>query len=108
MHAFLSCPAIVRALHTAFSTRRQSDGLVEGLRDRGHRHAIPLESPEALPGLIAELVKPGDFVVCLGAGSITYWANALPADLENLGKKGKAKAATKTAAKAKPKKGKGK
>ncbi|MDR3498153.1 MAG: UDP-N-acetylmuramate--L-alanine ligase [Parvibaculum sp.] len=84
------------------------DGLVEGLRDRGHRHAIPLESPEALPGLIAELVKPGDFVVCLGAGSITYWANALPADLEKLGKKGKAKAATKTVAKAKPKKGKGK
>ncbi|HEX7777103.1 MAG TPA: UDP-N-acetylmuramate--L-alanine ligase [Parvibaculum sp.] len=83
------------------------DGLVEGLRDRGHRHVVGLESPEALPGLIAELAKPGDFVVCLGAGSITYWANALPADLEKLGKKGKPKAAAKTA-KQKSKKGKGK
>ncbi|MCE9650855.1 MAG: UDP-N-acetylmuramate--L-alanine ligase [Parvibaculum sp.] len=82
------------------------EGLVAGLHDRGHRHAVPLESPEALPKLISELAKPGDFVVCLGAGSITYWANALPADLAALGKK----SATKTPAKAKSatKKGKGK
>ena len=25
---------------------------------------------------------PGDLVVCLGAGSITYWAQALPAELQ--------------------------
>jgi UDP-N-acetylmuramate--alanine ligase len=81
------------------------DGLVAGLRDRGHRHAIPLESPEALPELIAELAKPGDFVVCLGAGSITYWANTLPADLEALGKKSAKKVPAKV--KSKARKGKG-
>ncbi|MDO9128033.1 MAG: UDP-N-acetylmuramate--L-alanine ligase, partial [Parvibaculum sp.] len=51
--------------------------------------------------------QPGDLVVCLGAGSITYWANALPDDLAKLG--GKKKPAPKAApkAKAKPKKGRG-
>jgi UDP-N-acetylmuramate--alanine ligase len=83
------------------------DALVAGLRDRGHRHVVALESPEALPALVAELAKPGDFVVCLGAGSITNWANALPADLEALGgRKPARKAAAKPAAK--PGKGKGK
>jgi UDP-N-acetylmuramate--alanine ligase len=35
-----------------------------------------------LPGLIADLGAPGDLVICLGAGNITAWANALPGDLE--------------------------
>jgi UDP-N-acetylmuramate--alanine ligase len=54
------------------------DALVEGLRARGHRHVLPLESPEALAPLIASVTKRGDLVVCLGAGTITGWANALP------------------------------
>jgi UDP-N-acetylmuramate--alanine ligase len=57
------------------------DALVAGLRARGHRHVEPLADPEALPQLVRELAKPGDFVVCLGAGSITTWANALPKQL---------------------------
>ena len=57
------------------------DALVEGLRSRGHRHVVPLDSAKALPGVIADLAKPGDFVVCLGAGNITAWANDLPATL---------------------------
>jgi len=28
------------------------------------------------------MAKPGDLVVCVGAGSITTWANALPGDLD--------------------------
>ena len=60
------------------------DALVEGLRARGHRNVTALESPEALPALIAEVAKPGDLVVCLGAGSITTWANALPEALAAL------------------------
>ena len=58
--------------------------LVEGLRDSGHRRVIPLPGPEALPQVVQDLAQPGDFVVCLGAGSITYWANALPGDLDAL------------------------
>ncbi len=60
------------------------DHLVEGLRARGHRQALPLPSAEALPGLIDELAVAGDLVVCLGAGNITAWANALPNDLQKL------------------------
>jgi UDP-N-acetylmuramate--alanine ligase len=31
--------------------------------------------------LIRELAEPGDYVVFLGAGSITQWAYALPGEL---------------------------
>jgi UDP-N-acetylmuramate--alanine ligase len=58
--------------------------LVEGLRRFGHRRAIPLDSPAALPALIAEEAKAGDLVVLLGAGDITAWAYALPGQLEAL------------------------
>jgi UDP-N-acetylmuramate--alanine ligase len=60
------------------------DALVDGLRAHGHRQVIPLESPQALPGLIAELTNPGDLVVCLGAGNITTWAGSLPEELAKL------------------------
>jgi len=60
------------------------DALVAGLQNRGHRHVSPLPAPEALPAMIHELAQPGDLVVCLGAGSITYWANALPEQLKAL------------------------
>jgi UDP-N-acetylmuramate--alanine ligase len=60
------------------------DSLVTAIRARGHRHVIPLEGPEKLAGLIRGLAKPGDYVVCLGAGSITQWAYALPGELKAL------------------------
>ncbi len=60
------------------------DTMVQGVRERGHRHVIALEGQDALPALIADLAKPGDMVVCLGAGSISQWANALPEQLEKL------------------------
>ena len=61
------------------------DHLVEAVRARGHRHVLPLEAPEKLAGMIKDLAKPGDYVVCLGAGSITQWAYALPGELKALG-----------------------
>jgi UDP-N-acetylmuramate--alanine ligase len=63
------------------------DTLVEGLRLHGHRDARPLEGPDALAPLIAGIVRPGDNVVCLGAGSISAWAYALPDQLAKLGGK---------------------
>ena len=60
------------------------EALVEGLWRHGHRHVLPLEAPGALPALIDTLVEPGDLVICLGAGSITQWAQALPAALESI------------------------
>ncbi len=60
------------------------DALVEGIRRFGHRSVQPLESVEALPGVIAAEAKDGDLVVLLGAGDITQWAYALPGQLEGL------------------------
>jgi UDP-N-acetylmuramate--alanine ligase len=57
---------------------------VTGLRARGHKQAMPLEGPEKLAPLIKSLAKPSDYVICLGAGSITQWAYALPAELKAL------------------------
>ncbi|QHI95748.1 UDP-N-acetylmuramate--L-alanine ligase [Aristophania vespae] len=61
------------------------DTLAQGLRDRGHRNVLSLPSPEALPAVIKETAQPGDYVVCLGAGSITQWAQKLPQQLAELG-----------------------
>jgi UDP-N-acetylmuramate--alanine ligase len=55
--------------------------LASGLRERGHRHVAHLADPKQLAEIIAPVATPGDMVVCLGAGSITYWAHALPAEL---------------------------
>ncbi len=60
------------------------DHLVAAIRARGHRQVIPLDGPEQLAGIVKGLAKPGDYVVCLGAGSITQWAYALPAELKAL------------------------
>ncbi|RJF84257.1 UDP-N-acetylmuramate--L-alanine ligase [Azospirillum cavernae] len=60
------------------------DSLVEGLRMHGHRHVVALHGPHELPQIIREMAKPGDLVVCLGAGNITQWANSLPGDLAAL------------------------
>ncbi len=60
------------------------DHLVAAIRARGHRQVIPLDDPEQLAGIVKGLAKPGDYVVCLGAGSITQWAYALPAELKAL------------------------
>jgi UDP-N-acetylmuramate--alanine ligase len=62
------------------------DALVEGLRRYGHRHASPLPSVAELPRMIAKVAKKGDVVVLLGAGDITSWAYALPAQLDELRK----------------------
>jgi len=60
------------------------DALVEGLRAHGHREALALPDPKALAGMIADLARSGDYVICLGAGTITAWAHALPAELAAL------------------------
>jgi UDP-N-acetylmuramate--alanine ligase len=66
------------------------DALVEGLRARGHRSVVALPNPGRLAEMVHAIARPGDYVVCLGAGSITQWAAGLPADLAALqaGKRG--------------------
>ena len=57
------------------------DDLVAGLIAHGHRHAQALQGEDDLERLVREEARPGDMVVCLGAGTISGWANALPARL---------------------------
>ena len=58
------------------------DDLVAGLIAHGHRHARALLGEDDLERLVREQARPGDMVVCLGAGTISGWANALPARLK--------------------------
>ena len=60
------------------------DALVDGLRARGHRSVVPLPGPEHLGEMVHAIARPGDFVVCLGAGTVTAWAASLPAELQAL------------------------
>ncbi len=58
------------------------DDLVAGLTRHGHRHARAIISEDDLERMVRAETRPGDIVVCLGAGTISAWANALPARLE--------------------------
>ncbi len=60
------------------------DDLVSGLIRHGHRHARAVLSEDELERLVREQARPGDIVVCLGAGTISAWANGLPARLTRL------------------------
>ena len=54
------------------------DALADGLRRHGQRDVRVVDGPEDLLALVDGIARPDDYVVCLGAGSITQWANALP------------------------------
>jgi len=58
------------------------DDLVAGLIRHGHRHARAILGEDDLERLVREQAGPGDMVVCLGAGTISAWANNLPNRLE--------------------------
>jgi UDP-N-acetylmuramate--alanine ligase len=60
------------------------EALVEGLRAHGHRQVVPLSDPSHLAEMVHAVARQGDYVVCLGAGSITHWAASLPEQLQSL------------------------
>ena len=60
------------------------DALVAGLIRVGHRHARVVLDEADLARLIKEQARPGDIVVCLGAGTISAWARGLPAALAGM------------------------
>lgn len=61
------------------------DHLVAAVRARGHRQVIALPEQAQLAGIVKGLARPGDYVVCLGAGNITQWAYSLAGELKALG-----------------------
>jgi UDP-N-acetylmuramate--alanine ligase len=58
--------------------------LADGIHDRGHRSVLKIEEPKELAPIVGKLAMPGDIVVCLGAGSISQWAYALPQEMASL------------------------
>lgn len=55
--------------------------LVEAINAHNHVEAIALACKDDLASYVAELASANDIVICLGAGSITYWARSLPEEL---------------------------
>ena len=62
------------------------DALVAGLEAHGHRDARALTSFDDLPPIVAKEAEAGDYVILLGAGDITKYANALAGELKRVSK----------------------
>jgi UDP-N-acetylmuramate--alanine ligase len=58
------------------------EDLVAGISAHGHRHAEAVLDENGLEALVRAEAKPGDIVVCLGAGTISAWAHGLPERLK--------------------------
>ena len=72
--------ALIAPVYSAGETEIEgatSEALVKSLTSHGHKDAHVLSSLEDLPEVIRKIARPGDMVVCLGAGDITTYANAL-------------------------------
>ena len=65
------------------------ESIVKGLQAHGHRNVVSLNHEKELPDLIAKIANNNDMVICLGAGSITNWANQLPDELTKIFNKNK-------------------
>ncbi len=54
------------------------EALADGIRATGHQAVATVGDPRELADLVRRLTRPGDMVICLGAGNSTEWAHALP------------------------------
>ncbi len=52
--------------------------MAEGIRTAGHPSATAIDTVGDLAPLLRHHMRPGDMVICLGAGTSTEWAHALP------------------------------
>ncbi|MGF1550779.1 MAG: UDP-N-acetylmuramate--L-alanine ligase [Sphingomonadaceae bacterium] len=59
-----------------------SDALVLGLKQKGHRMVERVDEPEELARRLRDIAARGDVVICLGAGDITKWAAGLAEGIE--------------------------
>lgn len=64
------------------TSERLAQGITQKREIPGSVHTIGSQSE--LAPLLTEIAQPGDLVICLGAGSITYWAALLPHQLDDL------------------------
>jgi UDP-N-acetylmuramate--alanine ligase len=52
--------------------------IADGIRGSGRASVTAVDSPHDLAPLLRDMLRPGDTVVCLGAGTSTEWAHGLP------------------------------
>ena len=57
---------------------QRGDGNNENILAHGHKSVYGLDDVKNLPKLIADISKPNDCVLFMGAGDITKWANEMP------------------------------
>jgi UDP-N-acetylmuramate--alanine ligase len=60
------------------------ESMVMKIKENGHCDVSCLAFEQDLPKIISAVAKSGDLVLCMGAGSITVWANNLPGQLKEL------------------------
>jgi UDP-N-acetylmuramate--alanine ligase len=60
------------------------DDFVDSLRAHGHPSVDALHAPDDLAELVMAKARPGDVIMCLGAGTITNWASALPEQISGI------------------------
>ncbi|HEX9724979.1 MAG TPA: UDP-N-acetylmuramate--L-alanine ligase, partial [Vicinamibacteria bacterium] len=53
------------------------EGLADGIKAHGHRDVRFVDEMQAVPGLLRGVVREGDLVITLGAGSVTSLAEDL-------------------------------
>jgi UDP-N-acetylmuramate--alanine ligase len=61
-----------------------AEALAAGLLAAGHRAAVTVSGADDLAAKLVTEARPGDMVVCLGAGDITKWAAGLAPAIEKL------------------------
>lgn len=59
------------------------DDLVKGIEKSGHKNVIKLSSEKDLAKVLKSRIKADDMIICLGAGTVTYWAAQLAEQLKN-------------------------
>ncbi|MEM8749119.1 MAG: UDP-N-acetylmuramate--L-alanine ligase [Pseudomonadota bacterium] len=55
--------------------------LAQAIRSGGHRDVRTIDGPQDIAPIIKGIAEEGDYIVFLGAGDITSWAQALPDEL---------------------------
>jgi UDP-N-acetylmuramate--alanine ligase len=61
-----------------------AEALAAGLLAAGHRAAVTVSGADDLAAKLVTEARPGDMIVCLGAGDITKWAAGLAPAIEKL------------------------